>query len=56
MLPNDLVVDPRFSSLENSLSSNRPHPDGVRLWANILLLWARQVVLISPRVGVISSQ
>jgi hypothetical protein len=33
MLPNDLVVDPRFSALENSLPSSRPHPDGVRLWA-----------------------
>jgi hypothetical protein len=33
MLPNDLVVDPRFSALENSLSSSRPHPDGVHLWA-----------------------
>jgi hypothetical protein len=33
MLPNDLVVDPRFSALENSLFSSMPHPDGVRLWA-----------------------
>jgi hypothetical protein len=31
LLPNDLEVDNRFISLENSLASNRDHLDVIRL-------------------------